>query len=144
MQDDALFEAHNAINSDLTPRNSSEKRLIPDPLKKDSFLAELWEVLNSKYFEPIKEKTFHILEKLYVSTIEEEDQGCEIDPNDPDKLLRFFNSFMNQKASEVALGRSVSKLKAQDNEFLHFAVCCKYYLPLLSANPKVRYSDEGG
>lgn len=104
-------------------------------------MAELWGVLSSKHFEPITEKTFHILEKLYVSDLGEASAGQEIESCDLRKLLEFFNSHVLQRASEACLGKTGAKATLQDNAFLHFAVSCKYYLPVLSGNPMVRLTD---
>lgn len=104
-------------------------------------MAELWEVLSTNFFEPIAEKDFHILEKLYVSPSEGQKQVLEIDPTDLERLLQLFNEFTNKKASEVAFEKPGAKVTVQDNEFLHFAVSCKYYLPLLSGNSMVGLID---
>lgn len=82
-----------------------------------------------------------MLEKLYVSPIEEQKQALEFDPTNLEKLLQFFNEFLNKKASEVAIEKPGAKATLQDNEFLHFAVSCKYYLPLMSGNSMVRLRD---
>ena len=105
-------------------------------------MAELWEVLSSKMYEPISEKEFLILEKLYVSSFQGSQPSNEIDPSDLDALLECFNSFVNHPASEASWERPGGKASRSDNEFLHFAVACKYYLPLLNSNPMVRFSHQ--
>lgn len=100
-------------------------------------MAELWESLGLKYFAPVSEESFSIIEKLYDPAFLSLADSEEFDPNDPDKLLRFFNHWVQNNASFPGSVKEKSRLKDADNAFVHFLLACKYYYPLLTGNQHV-------
>jgi hypothetical protein len=131
-----------SVRSHLTDRRESEKRLQPDPLKKDLNLAELWDLISVNYFSPITERTFSILEELYDPACASQHRAEGFDPHDQSNLLKVFNDWTKEDASPEALEKTARRPSNTDNAFLHFSLACKYYYPLLTANPEVGLTHE--
>lgn len=106
-------------------------------------MAELWDYLGTIYFAPVTEETFSIIEKLYDPASLRLTASDDFDPNDPEKLIRFFNQWVQNGASLADTEQLKGKPREMDVVFKHFALACKYYYPLLMANQHVFSNHQG-